>query len=146
MPAGDVAKVDAYLASLPADQRKALATLRARIRAAAPCAEEGFGYGLPGFYLDGPLFYYGAGKAHCALYGTVPDGFDAELAAFPRSKGAVRFTPDAPLPAGLVRRLVRAKAAENRERAAVRTAARTTSPPRPRVKAPARARRRPTPS
>lgn len=120
MPVGGVAKVDAYLASLPAPQRKALSTLRGRIQAAAPKAQEGFGYGLPGFYLDGPLFYYGAGKAHCALYGTVPAGFDDDLAPFPRSKGAVRFTPEAPLPAGLVRRLVRAKAGENRARAAAR--------------------------
>lgn len=117
MPAGDVAKVEAYLARLPEAKRKPLERLRSQIRAAAPKAEEGFGYGLPGFYLDGPLFYYGAGKEHLALYGTVPEGFDAELARFPRSKGTVRFTAETPLPAALVRRLVKAKAAENRARA-----------------------------
>jgi uncharacterized protein YdhG (YjbR/CyaY superfamily) len=117
VPVGNVAKVDAYLAKLPAAQRKALERLRSQICAAAPKAEEGFGYGLPGFYLDGPLFYYGAAKAHCSLYGTRPAGFDEALAAFSMSKGTVKFTPDKPIPASLVKRMVKAKAAENRARA-----------------------------
>ncbi|MCA1818879.1 MAG: hypothetical protein LC620_02305, partial [Halobacteriales archaeon] len=74
MPAGDVAKVDAYLRKLPDAQRKALDKLRGQIRAAAPKAEEGFGYGLPGFYLQGPLFYYGAAKDHCAHRRTICHG------------------------------------------------------------------------
>ena len=122
MPAGKVAKVDAYLAKLPAEQRKALQKLRAQIRAAAPKAEEGFGYGLPGFYLDGPLFYYGAAKNHCSLYGTRPVGFDKQLAAFDLSKGTIKFTPEEPLPAALVKRMVKAKAKENRQRAERRDA------------------------
>jgi uncharacterized protein YdhG (YjbR/CyaY superfamily) len=118
MPAGDVAKVEAYLRKLPEPQRKALEKLRGQIRAAAPKADEGFGYGLPGFYLDGPLFYYGAAKRHCSLYGTRPEGFEEELGSFQTSKGTVRFTPEKPVPAALVKRMVKAKAAENRGRAA----------------------------
>lgn len=91
--------------------------LRAQIHAAAPKAEEGFGYGLPGFYLDGPLFYYGAAKKHCSLYGTRPKGFDKELSAFEPSKGTVKFTPEQPIPAALLKRMVKAKVAENRGRA-----------------------------
>ena len=117
MPVGNVAKVDAYLAKLPDDQRKALEKLRSQIKAAAPKAEEGFGYGLPGFYLDGPLFYYGAAKKHCSLYGARPKGFDQELAAFELSKGTVKFTPEEPIPAALLKRMVKAKAAENHGRA-----------------------------
>ena len=116
MPVGNVAKVGAYLAKLPDAQRKALEKLRAQIKAAAPKAEEGFGYGLPGFYLEGPLFYYGAAKKHCSLYGARPAGFDAELAAFDLSKGTVKFTPQAPIPAALLKRMVKAKIAENRAR------------------------------
>ena len=118
MPAGATAKVEAYLSKLPETQRVALGKLRRRIKAAAPKAAEGFGYGLPGFYLDGPLFYYGAGKAHCALYGDRPPGFEGDLADFTTSKGTVRFTPEAPLPAALLRRMVKAKAAANRQRRA----------------------------
>lgn len=118
MPVGSVPKVDAYLARLPETQRKALERLRSQIRTAAPKAEEGFGYGLPGFYLDGPLFYYGAAKKHCSLYGSRPAGFEQALADFDLSKGTVKFTPDKPIPAALVKRLVKAKATENRARRA----------------------------
>ncbi len=120
MPVGNVAKVDAYLAALSPEARAALSKLGAQIRAAAPKAEEGFGYGLPGFYQDGPLFYYGTSKAHLALYGTIPDGFDDALAGYPRSKGTTRFTPGKPLPAALVRRLVKAKIEENQARRAAK--------------------------
>ncbi len=113
-------KVEAYLATVPEPSRSALVKLRDQIRSAAPGAEEGFGYGLPGFYLDGPLFYYGASKAHCGLYGARPPGFEKALAAFECSKGAVRFTPERPLPASLVRRLVRARVTENQEKALAR--------------------------
>lgn len=130
MPVGNVAKVDAYLAALPPEARAALSKLRAQIRSAAPKAEEGFGYGLPGFYQDGPLFYYGAGKAHLALYGTLPDGFDDALAGFQRSKGTTRFAADKPLPAALVRRLVKAKIGENQaRRGAAKAKAKTTRRP-----------------
>jgi uncharacterized protein YdhG (YjbR/CyaY superfamily) len=115
VPVGSVGKVEAYLHLLPPEPRAALQKLRARIRAAAPKAEEGFGYGLPGFYQDGPL-YYDAAKAHLALYGTIPDGFDADLKPFRRTKGSTHFTPDKPLPAALVKRLVKAKLAENNRR------------------------------
>ena len=116
MPTGSLAKVEAYLDGLPSEQREALQRLRKQIRRAAPKAEEGFGYGLPGFYQDGPLFYYGAGKDHCALYGSRPAGFEDALADYTRSKGAVRFTPEAPLPAALLARMVKAKVAENQSR------------------------------
>lgn len=120
MPIGNVAKVESYLASLNPEQRAALSKLREQIRKAAPKAEEGFGYGLPGFYQDGPLFYYGAAKKHLALYGTLPAGFDVALAAFERSKGTTKFTADKPLPAALLRQLVKAKLAENQARAAAK--------------------------
>jgi len=134
VPAGDAKAVDAYLAKLPAGQKAALARLRKQVKAAAPRAEEGMGYGLPGFYLDGPLLYYGAGKSHCAIYGKLPDGpagLVRALDAYPRSKGTLRFAPDAPLPAALVRRLVRAKVAENRASAKAKPLRRRTGPRNP---------------
>lgn len=108
---------DDYLAKLPSDQRGALETLRRRILAAAPGAEEHFGYGLPGFKLDGhPLIYMGAAKNHCALYGSVPVGFKEELKDFNVSKGTIQFTPEKPIPAALVKAIVKAKVAENQLR------------------------------
>ncbi len=101
-----------YLAVLPADQRAALEKLRERILAAAPGAEEHFGYGLPGFKLNGhPLIYFGAAKAHCAIYGSVPAGIIEKLKGFDVSKGTIRFDPKRPIPTALVNYIVRAKAA-----------------------------------
>jgi uncharacterized protein YdhG (YjbR/CyaY superfamily) len=128
MAAGSPAQADAYLARVPEPFRSALERLRRQIRAAAPDAQEGFGYGIPGFYLDGPLFYYGAAKAHCGLYGAIPAAQAKELAGFAHSKGTIRFTPDRPLPAALVRRLVKARVAENKARLAAK------KPSRPRAK------------
>lgn len=109
-----VSNTEAYLKALPEDQRAALEKLRKQILAAAPGAEEHFGYGLPGFKLNGhPLIYMGAAKNHCALYGAVPAGFSEQLKGFKQSKGTIQFTPEKPLPATLVKAIVKAKAAEN---------------------------------
>jgi uncharacterized protein YdhG (YjbR/CyaY superfamily) len=93
--------------------------VRRTIRAAAPDAVEYIGYGLAGYKLDGkPLMYFGAMKKHCGLYG-IPaeiDEFAKELKGFEASKGAVRFTPEKPLPATLVTRLVRYRVKKIRQR------------------------------
>jgi len=104
---------DEYLTKLPDDQAKTLQKLRKQIIAAAPDCEEYFGYGMPGFKLNGhAMLYMGAAKNHCALYGAIPKGFDVELKDFKRSKGTVQFTPGKPIPASVVKALVKAKVAE----------------------------------
>jgi uncharacterized protein YdhG (YjbR/CyaY superfamily) len=107
---------DGYLDALPADQRAALQKLREIIHAAAPKAEEYIGYGLAAFRQDGPLVAVGAAGTHCGFYPmtghTVAD-FAAELKGYSTSKGAIRFPADRPLPAALVRKIVKARLAEN---------------------------------
>ncbi len=104
---------DEYLKRIPADQRRALEALRKQILAAAPGCEEHFGYGLPGFKHNGhPMLYLGAAKNHVALYGSVPIGFKDRLKDFTVSKGTIQFTPEKPLPAALVKDIVKAKVAE----------------------------------
>ena len=104
---------DDYLTQLPTAQQKALQTLRKQILAAAPGAEEHFGYGLPGFKYNGhPMLYLGAAKNHVALYGSVPVGFKDRLSDFTVSKGTIQFTPEKPLPAALVKDIVKMKMAE----------------------------------
>lgn len=108
---------DDRLAALPADQRAALEKLRKAIRAAAPKAEECVSYGLAAFRLDGkPLVGLGATAKHCAFYlmsgSTVADHAE-ELAGYDTSKGTIRFAADQPLPAALVKKLVKARIAEN---------------------------------
>jgi uncharacterized protein YdhG (YjbR/CyaY superfamily) len=113
------ASVDDYFAALSEPRRSALETLRAAVRAAAPKAEECVSYGLPAFRLDGKILVaYGVAAAHCALYpmsGAIVDAFQKELARYDTSKGTIRFQPEKPLPAALVRKIVRARMAENQE-------------------------------
>ena len=112
------ADVDAYLASISAEKRGALQKIRAAIRAAAPQAEEGFSYGLPAFRLAGrPLVCYGASANHCSFFPMSPAVIRAhvtDLKNYETSKGTIRFPPEKPLPATLVRKLVKARIAESR--------------------------------
>ncbi|HET7010751.1 MAG TPA: DUF1801 domain-containing protein [Anaerolineales bacterium] len=105
--------------SLPPDQRKALESLRKTIRAAASTAVEGFSYGLPAFRLEGrPLVCYQASRNHCSFYPMSPAVIQAhtrELKGYDQSKGTIRFTPSKPLPASLIRKLVRARMVELRK-------------------------------
>ena len=105
--------VDAYLSALSDEKRAALQKLRRDIQAAAPRAEECISYGIPGFRLDGKvLVHFGAAARHCAFYpGAVIAAFEDELAGYDTSKGTIRFAPDRPLPATLVRTLVKAQMA-----------------------------------
>ena len=113
------ADVDASLASVPADKSAALQKIRMVIRAAAPGAEEGFSYGLPAFRLNGrPLVCYGASTHHCSFFPMSPAvirAHSADLKNYETSKGTIRFAPEKPLPATLVRKLVKARIAELRE-------------------------------
>jgi len=111
--------VDEYLSTLPGDQRAALRRLRRIIRATSPRLEEAVSYGMPVFRLDGRwVVWIGAAARHCAIYGVHAvadelDGYDTS------GRGTLRFQPNEPLPAALVRRLVKARIAQN----AVKTAA-----------------------
>ena len=111
--------IDDYLATVGADQRQALEKLRRTIRAAAPDAEECISYGIPAFRQDGMLVGFGAAASHCSFFlmdGTTLDRFQELLAAFDTSKGTIRFPADKPLPPALVKKLVKARLAENKAR------------------------------
>ena len=109
--------IDEYLAAVSADKRAALEKLRKTIRTAAPRAEECISYGLPAFRLDGRMLVaFGATANHCALYpmsSTTVEAHGEELRGYDTSKGTIRFQPGKPLPATLVRKLVKARIAEN---------------------------------
>jgi uncharacterized protein YdhG (YjbR/CyaY superfamily) len=112
--------VDEYLAGLNSDQRAALEKLRKTIRAVAPKAEECISYGLAAFRLNGrPLVAFGAWANHCALYpmsASTTEAFKDQLKDFETSKGTIRFQADKPLPAALVRNLLKARIAESAEK------------------------------
>jgi uncharacterized protein YdhG (YjbR/CyaY superfamily) len=114
------AEVEAYLAALSPDARNTLQTLRKTISEAAPGAEEGFSYGVPAFRLDGrPLVAYSASKKYCSLYpmsGSVISAHARDLERFDTLKGTIHFSPERPLPASLVKKLVKARIAEVRKK------------------------------
>jgi uncharacterized protein YdhG (YjbR/CyaY superfamily) len=111
--------IDEYLAGLPDKQRVALEKLRKTIRSAAPKAEECISYGLAAFRQNGMLVGFGASAKHLAFYpmnSTTVKAFKDELKDFETSKGTIRFQPDKPLSAAVVRKLVKARIAENTEK------------------------------
>ena len=108
--------IDEYLAGLDADKRAALEKLRKTIRMTAPQAEECISYGIPSFRQNGMLVGFGATAKHCAFYlmsSSTVETFHDELKEYNTSKGTIRFSADKPLPATLVRKLVKARIAEN---------------------------------
>ncbi len=109
--------VDEYLAALPAEFRIALEKLRKTIRAAAPDATEAISYQMPAFKHQGrSLVAYAAFKDHCSLFPMstkVIAAYKEELEPFLAGKGTIRFRPDKPLPAALVRKIVKARVEEN---------------------------------
>ncbi|HEY6928855.1 MAG TPA: DUF1801 domain-containing protein [Thermoanaerobaculia bacterium] len=107
--------IDDYLSRLSGEKRRTLQSIRKAIKAAAPRAEECISYQLPAFRLDGRmLVWFGAASRHCSFYpGAEPiRALRRELEGYATSKGTVRFPADRPLPAALVRKLVRARIAE----------------------------------
>lgn len=111
--------IDEYLAPLSPEKRAALEKLRKAIKAASPKAEECISYQIPAFRLNGRLLVaFGAAAKHCAFYpGAHPvEAHKDELKAYDTSKGTIRFPADRPLPATLVRKLVKTRIAEQAPR------------------------------
>ena len=111
------ATVTEYLRAVPAKPRAALQRLRKTIKAAAPGAEEVISYGMPAFRHRGRMLVsYAAFKNHLSFFPgstAVRAARQGKLMGFETSKGTIRFTVDKPLPATLVKRLVKARIKEN---------------------------------
>src|SRR5712692_1340371 len=108
--------VDEYLAGVPEPARSALKKIRATIRSAVPAeATEAISYGIPTFKYKGPLVWFAAFSNHCSLFPTasVIAAFKNELKGFHTSKGTIHFPTDKPLPTVLVKKLVKARVAQN---------------------------------
>ena len=115
-PARDI---DAYLATVPPDVRAALERLRRIIKSAAPNATETISWQMPSFKHQGLLVGFAAFKAHCSFFpmsAAVIAAHEKVLERYSTSKGTIRFTVDKPLPAALVKKIVKARIAENEGR------------------------------
>jgi uncharacterized protein YdhG (YjbR/CyaY superfamily) len=113
-------EVDRYLAKVPEPARDTLNKIRTLIRSVVPPeATEGISYGMPAFRYKGALLGYAAFPNHCGLYPMNPAlivAMQDELKRYETSKGAIRFAVDKPLPAALVKKIVKARVAENEGR------------------------------
>lgn len=110
--------VEQYLAQIPSDEfRQALSELRSLVRTEMPEAEEVISYGIPTFKIKSPVLHYGAFAKHLSLFLCYTTGeFASELEGFKTSKGTIQFTPSKPIPDELLRRMVRRRLAEHKEK------------------------------
>jgi uncharacterized protein YdhG (YjbR/CyaY superfamily) len=111
------ATVEEYLATLPADRRNAVETLRRTIRAAAPDAVESIAYSMPAFRSQGGQFLvsYASYKRHFSLFpasGAVIEALGAEIAPYLAGKGTIQFPADRPIPVALVTKVIALRLAE----------------------------------
>ena len=106
-----------YLAGVPEPARSTLKKVRAAIRSVVPPeATEAIGYGIPTFRYEGALVAYAAFLDHCSFFPmslAVMAAFNNDLRGYPSvSKGTIHFPLNRPLPATLVKKLVKARLAE----------------------------------
>jgi uncharacterized protein YdhG (YjbR/CyaY superfamily) len=108
--------VDEYLAGVPEPARSTLNKIRAAIRSAVPPeASETISYRIPAFKYKGVLLWFAAFRNHCSFFPTasVIDAFKNELKGYSISKGTIQFPTDKPLPAALVKKMVKLRVAQN---------------------------------
>jgi uncharacterized protein YdhG (YjbR/CyaY superfamily) len=119
-PARDV---DEYLAGVPKEARATLEKLRKTIKAAAPMASEVISYQMPMYKHHGMVVGFAAFKNHCSLFpgSAVMDAHKEELKRYDTSKGTIRFPASKPLPATLVKKLIKARIQENEARVKQKT-------------------------
>ena len=121
---GTEADVEAYLAKVPEPARSTLQKVRATIRSVVPAeATEALSYGMPAFRYKGALVGYAAFKDHCSFFpmqASLIDAMKDELKKYRTSKGTLQFDQDKPLPAALLKKMVKARIAENEARSARR--------------------------
>ena len=109
-------RVDEYLAKLPAEQRQVLDKLRADVARLVPDAVETISYGMPAFKLRGKfLISYAGWKRHCSIYAIDDQLLEKHADAvrgYGRTKGALHFSSDQPLPDALLEDLLRLRAGQ----------------------------------
>ncbi|MBI2572816.1 DUF1801 domain-containing protein [Candidatus Woesearchaeota archaeon] len=119
MKAGPIPKtIDEYLKPLAPEVKTTLQKLRKTIKAAAPKAEEGISYQMPCYKYYGQLVYFAAFKNHCSLFAgrKLLTTLSKELEKFDVKGSTIHFTPEKPLPAVLVTKIVKLRMKENEAR------------------------------
>jgi uncharacterized protein YdhG (YjbR/CyaY superfamily) len=112
--------IDEYLAGASPKSRALLQKLRKTIHSIVPQVEECIGYRLPAFRYQGRIVAgFSATTTGCSYYpfsGTTLKTLASDIEGYTQTKSALHFGPDDPLPASLVRKLLKARIAEGRAR------------------------------
>lgn len=115
---GKPTTIDEYLAKVTGPRKTALARLRKTIRSIVPDAEECISYSIPAFRLDGQIVAgfcaHRTGCSYVPFSGSTLKTVARFVRHYDQTKGSLHFTTDHPLPATLVRRLIKARIAEAR--------------------------------
>lgn len=103
--------VEEYLAQVESDSHRVeLERLRAIIKDVVPDAKEAISYGIPTYKYNKTMVSIAAFKDHCSFFpGYTVQEFLEELEDYKTSKGTIQFSPDAPIPEELVRRILQAR-------------------------------------
>jgi uncharacterized protein YdhG (YjbR/CyaY superfamily) len=107
--------LEQYLANVPKTSRPVFTKLRAAVGSAVPRdAEEIISYKIPAFRRGVVLVWFAAFADHCSLFPTssIIAKFKNELKGYSTSKGTIHFPLDQPVPAALIKRIVKARVAE----------------------------------
>jgi uncharacterized protein YdhG (YjbR/CyaY superfamily) len=114
-PAAAPKTIDDYLAAVPEPAHTTLQKVRAAIRAALPpTATETISYKIPAFRHGEIIIWFAAFAGHCSLFPTarIIEMFKNDLKPYTLSKGTIQFPTDKPLPAALIKKLVKARLAQ----------------------------------
>lgn len=108
--------VDEYLKKLPKDQQAVLENLRQTIKSLSPEITELISYDIPSFKYKGRQFVaFAAYPSHInflIMSYLIMEAFKSDLKRFETDKATIRFTVEKPLPAMLLKKLIKARMAE----------------------------------
>ena len=117
-PESPTTTIDAYIYGFPEEVQVILQKIRRIISDAAPDAEEAIKYQIPTFVLGENLVHFAAFAKHIGFYPT-PSGieqFKDALSPYNSAKGSVRFPLDSAIPYNLIKRIVKFRVKECRDK------------------------------
>jgi uncharacterized protein YdhG (YjbR/CyaY superfamily) len=116
---GHPSTIDEYIEQFPDAVQQILAKIRAVIKATAPEAVEKISYGMPAFFLNGGLVWFGAYQRHIGFYPKTSGMLALEgFSGYKGTKGSVHFPLDKPMPYELISKIVKVRMAENLKKGA----------------------------
>lgn len=123
----DFKNVDEYQKGFSSEIMERLESVRQLIRETAPDAEEIISYQIPAYKYHGYLIYYSGYKGHISLSSpwskAFLETFKTDLAKYKVSTSAIQLPNDQPLPVTLIKKIVKFRMKENKEKESLKAAA-----------------------